>query len=158
MGEKRRGRTAIQVVSLVAILGSIGGVVLWQWMHANSPVTTVDRAGQAIKSGDWKTVYRLINWSEDQKRMLDEDRFATLANIYNKVYALQDYKVGAPAIEGETATVPVTVTAKISSLISASTKIDNADVRCRKVQGEWRIEPDLKNGLLGLGHIGIGGL
>ena len=45
-------------------------------MKAASPVAVVDRAGQAIRANDWKTVYRLVDWSDDQKRMLDEGRFA----------------------------------------------------------------------------------
>lgn len=137
---------------------AVVAVLAWQWLGKSSPANVVDRAGQAIKAGDWKTVYRLVDWSEDQKRMLDEGRFVSLANVYGKVYALQEYKVGSPSVDGETAQVPVTVTARVSSLFSTNTKTETANVRCKRVAGEWRIAPDLHNGLIGIGSAGIGGL
>ena len=154
--ERRRNQATVRLGVIFALVAAV--VVAWQWMRANSPVTVVDRAGQAIKASDWKTVYHLIDWSEDQKKMLDESRFVTLAGIYSKVYVLQDYQIGSPNVTGDTATVPVTMTAKISSLVSTKTKTDKADVKCRKVEGEWKLTPDLKSGLLGLSSLGIGGL
>jgi hypothetical protein len=103
-------------------------------------------------------VYQLVDWSDDQRQMLDEGRFVSLASIYGKVYTLESYQVGSPRVEGETAVVPVTVTAKVAGLFNSATKTDSAEVRCRRVGGEWRIAPDLRNGLIGLGSAGIGGL
>jgi hypothetical protein len=153
---RQRNKTIATSIAVFALV--IAGAAAWQWMKASSPITVVDRAGQAIKVADWKTVYHLIDWSDEQKRMLDENRFVTLAGIYSKVYVLQDYKIGTPNVTGDTATVPVTMTAKISSLISTKTKTDKADVKCHKVEGEWKLSPDLKNGLLGLNNVGIGSL
>jgi hypothetical protein len=145
-----------RAVVFAAIL--LSAILIWRWMQASSPSRVVERAGDAIKAGDWKTVYYLVAWSDDQKQMLDVGRFVSLASIYGKVYTLESYQVGAPSVKGETAVVPVTVTAKVSGLFNASTKTDSAEVRCRRVGGEWRIAPDLHNGLLGMGKVGIGGL
>lgn len=154
-----RTRTALRpagVILWVCLLAA--AFLVWRWMQASSPARVVERAGDAIKAGDWKTVYGLVDWSDDQRRMLDEGRFVSLASLYGKVYTLESYRVGAPRVEGETAVVPVTVTAKVAGLFSAATKTDSAEVRCRRVGGEWRIAPDLRNGLVGLGKVGIGGL
>ena len=156
IGRPQRGGWIGRGVLAVAV--ALAALLVWQWVRVSSPVTVVDRAGQAIKAGDWKTVYHLVDWSDDQKQMLDEGRFVSLANIYAKVVTLEDYKIGSPRVDGETAVVPVTVTAKVASLLSTKTKTDTADVRCRRVAGEWRIAPDLRNGLIGMGNLGIGGL
>lgn len=152
----RRGSWAGRVV--LGLCLAAAAFLVWQWLRASSPTTVVDEAGRAIKAGDWKAVYHLVDWTDDQKRMIDEGRFVTLASVYSKVVKLEDYRIGSPRVDGETAVVPVTVTAKVSSLLSTQTKTDTADVRCHRVGGAWRIAPDLRNGLIGLGNIGIGGL
>jgi hypothetical protein len=134
--------------------------LLWTWnlAHYSSPVNVVDRAGQAIKTGDWRAVYRLVGWSDQQKQILSEDRFTTLASLYGNVYALEEYRLGSPRIDGDSALVPVTLTAKVSGLFGSSTRQETVDVKCVRESGNWRIAPDLHNGLLSLPGTGIAGL
>jgi len=158
---KRRNhvfRGSLAAKALVLFVLAVGGALVCQWYRAESPSAVVDRAGQAIKNRDWKTVYGLVAWSDKQREILDEGRFMTLASVYEKIYMLEDYRIGAPRFDGETALVPVTVKARVSGFFDSSSRTETADVRCIRVKGTWRITPDAHNGLIGAVGSGIAGL
>lgn len=144
-----------QVVIALLLIAAVG--LYWRWQHTASPAGVVDRCGSALKQKDWHTVYSLIAWPRYRAHM-DEQAFTTFASLYGQLYSLDDYQIGSPQIDGDVAIVPVTVTARFNSLVASSTRTDRAEVRCRLVDGEWRIAPDLRNGFLGVTIAGRGGL
>jgi hypothetical protein len=153
----RSGRPSVVQVILFLLLLAAAGIVFWRWEQAASPMSAVDQFGKAVKNQDWKTVYGLISWRDYAGGPMDEQRFVSLAGFYSHLGMLLDYKVGTPSIDGERATVPVTVSAKVpSGLIDWKTVSGQTDVKCRLTHGEWKIVPSLQGGFLGLDKLAAG--
>src|SRR5579862_322759 len=109
----RASRPSVAQVLLFVLLLAAAGTVFWHWQQAASPASAVDRFGAAVKNQDWKTVYALIAWRDYDEGPMDEQKFSSRATFYSNFGKLLDYKIGSPSIEGQRATVPVTVTAKV---------------------------------------------
>ncbi len=153
----RRSNNLAGVLAIVLLLAAAGGVAFWYWNKRNSPKVAVEKLMQAARNRDWKQIYDLVAWQDPQKK-IDERTFVTLASAISSNYTLEDYKIGEAKTDGDTATVPVTVTATVKGLFGAGTKrTDSADVRCRWVSGDWKIEPFVKLGFLGFGAPNLSG-
>jgi len=144
-----RSRAAWAPWITAVLLVAAAAALYWNWQQAHSPARTVERCGEAIKNGDWKTVYGLIAWGEGAAPRVDESMFVVVATGYGRLYHLKSLKVGIPKVSGSDAAVPVTATVQINELLSSSTRTSSATVRCRAVNGQWKILPDLDSGLLG---------
>jgi hypothetical protein len=153
---RKGGRAAISILLVVLILMLAGGG-FWLWKQSNSPVPTVERLGEAVKRKDWKTVYGLIDWSDGQKKQIDEKTFMTMAGVYGNVVTLESYHIGSASVQGETATVPVDMAFKVTGVFLNKEKTAKTDVKCRLVNGEWKLEPGIKDELLSVVGLNIGG-
>lgn len=170
---QKRSAGATVAIVLVALLllggGGYGGYYWWSH-RAGDPKEAVKTALTAQSNEDYKTLYNYIDLTDQMKtqypdaQTFDDKMKATMAAVANSPFmaiakargidfkaeikkALQAAKVGDAKIDGENATVPVTLEAP-----GAAGK--SVDVHLKQVGGAWKIEAD--SGALGLGGMGSG--
>lgn len=153
--QRSSGRAGANILVVLMVLLLAGGG-FWMWQRSNSPVPTVEKLGDAVKQKDWKTVYSLIAWSDSQKKQMNEKTFMTMAGVYGNVLTLESYLIGSATVDGETATVPVDLRFKLTGVFLNKEKTAKIDVKCRLVNGAWKLEPNIKEDLLSLVGFKIG--
>lgn len=143
-------RIALLVLGLAA-----AGLVTWYVMQRESPSIVVQRFCSALKGDRFEEAYRLIDWGEDNHP--NEKQFVQMGEALKSVVTIRKYTLGEPRRTDNAAIVPVTVMVSLSLLGVSQERTDTIDIRCRFVDGQWKVRPDLKKGFLGLGNLSLPG-
>jgi hypothetical protein len=147
----KSGGSGTKALLLLLLLAACGAFY-WYVQQRQAPVKTVDRFCAAVKNGDWKTVYDLIDWSASSSHV-DEKTFTGTAGLSRGFLTVQDYKLGSPRAEGDGFIVPVTVTANVAVIGGTKQRTDTLDIECRKVSGDWKMRPHIRGDFLGIGGL-----
>lgn len=142
-------------VAMLALGLAATGMVAWYVMQRESPTVVVQRFWAAMRGDRWEEAYDLIDWPEGKKP--DEKTFVQTAKTLRAVATIQKYLPGEAHMDGDVAVVPVSVTISISSFTGMIERKDTVDMRCRRVDGQWKVRPVLKPGFLGLGKLTLPG-
>ncbi|HLK60208.1 MAG TPA: hypothetical protein VKU00_26840 [Chthonomonadaceae bacterium] len=160
---------AIAVVLLVLLLlggGGFGGY--WYWMHRTNPKDQAQKFVDALKNMDYKAMAELSE-SSNQTTLSPSEVEQKLKQALSMFPGLLDsmktmnYQVGEPKIDGDTASVPVTVSGHISlSFLGQSVSQDIKETipfTLKNEGGIWKITGDanpLGSGMKGGGFGGAG--
>ena len=157
------------VVIGLLVLGGLGAGGWWFLRPHTSPKTVVQQFDTAIGAQDWKTVYTLTEMPPEEKKKyptadafaafmtgeLDKARANPLAgaavDAFTKAY--QAGQVGEPKIEGDTATVPVTMTFSLAVMGVKKETTSTQQIPLRKINGAWKID-GMKGAMGGAGAPG----
>ncbi|HZO90628.1 MAG TPA: hypothetical protein VFB38_20030 [Chthonomonadaceae bacterium] len=162
---------AIVIAILVLGLGAFGG--WWYLQHRTHPKTQAEKFFTAIKTMDWKTVYetseqastKYASAQEFEKKMNDViNQNPGAAAMMKGLASSVDFKVGEPTINGDEATVPVTISLAGINL-SQMGQSGTINVKMKNFGGIWKVSSDNKNinldadkGMGGMGAPGQGGM
>lgn len=136
----------VAIVLVLLLLGGGGAAGYWFWQKQRAPAIAAEKVLAAQKNKDWRTLYRMMEFPEQAKAQLNmapggaENGFAMVMDRMGRLFDTKDYKVGDVAIDGEKATVKVTVTSevKVGGNTAPQTKTD--DVKFKLVNGEWKVD------------------
>jgi hypothetical protein len=138
-----RNALLINLSVILILLLLCGGGGWWKWTHRTNPKSQVERYLHAIVWLDWGVVYDLSATPPGNKARHDfitmmDDKFDS--NPVLKISARRNletihYDVGEPAIEGEEATLPVTVSGTRQQA-DGSFKL-----KLKNFGGVWKIYP-----------------
>jgi hypothetical protein len=150
----RKPAWTVRIVLLTLGLAATG-LIAWYVTQRESPVVVVQRFCSALKGGRFDEAYALIDWPDEKHP--NEKQFVQMGKAVQPLVTIRKYSLGEPRREGDAAIVPVTVTAALTSFSGTQERTDTMDVRCRFVDGNWKVRPDVKQGFLGLGKIALPG-
>ncbi|HZP85087.1 MAG TPA: hypothetical protein VFB21_25845 [Chthonomonadaceae bacterium] len=157
------GTIVSAVVLALITFGGIGSYLRADTLAAdNTPKAQAEKFFAALAKLDWKGIYATSD--------LDRERYPTEAAFVREMQAKMDaqpqakeilstlfrnmrVRVGEPAVEEDTATVPVTLTLAAQGREASST----TEIEMRKVNGVWKREPEDSDPDSVIGVPGIGG-
>jgi hypothetical protein len=140
-------------VTLLVLALAVVGLIAWYVMQRESPSIVVQRFCSALKGNRFEEAYRLIDWGQENHP--NEKQFVQMGDTLKNVVTIRKYTLGEPHRTDNTAIVPVTVMVSLSMFGVSQERTDTIDVRCRFVDGQWKVRPDLKKGFLGLGSLSL---
>jgi hypothetical protein len=150
---------ALALVLLMALAGGVGG--WWFLHHRANPKAQAEKFLTALKAQDWKTVYETSEVDTTQFPTAQEfadktkaglDKMPGAATLLNSLFASLEFKVGDPTIDGDTATVPVTV----SGAFMGQSFNQSQKLKMTNVNGVWKVARNQGAGQMG-GFGGLGG-
>jgi hypothetical protein len=147
-GPSRAGILSIAALALLAI----GGILAWQWNERQQPVRMADRFCQLVMKKDWPKVYALLQWPADATAA-EEKTFVTTARMAEALFTIQDYNLGDARRDVDHWDVPVTVTAKVRTLLGEDTRTGTLTLHCARNKGTERVRPQVPEDFMGIGPI-----
>ena len=165
----KSGGGIIAILVGLLVLGGLGAGGWWFLRPHTSPKVVVQQFDTALGARDWKTIYMLVEFPADTKtKYPNADAFASsmnselekaqsipgagsLVDSFTKAY--QSAQVGEPTINGDTATVPVTMTVSLSFGGAKTEKTSTQQIPLRKVSGVWKID-GMQGAMSGAGALG----
>jgi hypothetical protein len=123
------------VLILLLLLGG-GAFGFWYWQKQRAPAVAAEKVLAAMKSKDWKTVYNMMEFSAEQKAVINEQVFLQAMNVVGGMFSVKEYKIGGVKIEGEAATVQTEVTVEAAG----KTRTDKSDAKFKLVNGQWKMD------------------
>lgn len=167
---KSSGGIVVAVLAGLLVLGGLGAGGWWFLTPHTTPKMVVQKFDTAIGAQDWKAVYPLVELSPDIKaKCPDATAFASYMTaemdkarsvpmgggvVDGVIKAYQTAQVGEQKIEGDSATVPITLKLSIAVLGMTSEKAIEQQIPLHKVNGAWKID-SLKSAIPG--GVGPGG-
>jgi hypothetical protein len=146
------GGSGAKVLLLLLLLAACGAFY-WYWQQKQAPIQTVDRFCSAVKNGDWKTVYDLIDWSAGGNKPMDEKTFVGTASLSKGFLTVTEYKLGSPKNDKDAIVIPVTVSANVTVIGGSKQRTDTLDIECSRINGAWKVRPRIRGDFLGIGGL-----
>lgn len=134
------GAGALIGVVVILLLAGAGAGGWWFYQKQHGPVTAADKIISSQKGKDWPTLYSLLILPPEQSQMT-EQQFADRMNQTASVADIRDYKIGEATVNGDSATVKVSLTVAFAGPLAAlGTKSSDVDLPMQRVNGQWKLD------------------
>jgi hypothetical protein len=129
-------KAGIILLILVLLLGGGGAGGYWYWQQTR-PAAAATLFFEAVQAKNWSSVYDQIELPAQAKGIVTRDAFVKLMGLVGSQIKIDSFKVVSSTINGDTATVKMSVT---GTLGKKSATTDTTDLNLRKVDGVWKID------------------
>ncbi|NLH99901.1 MAG: hypothetical protein GX446_10490 [Chthonomonadales bacterium] len=128
-------KLGVVLLVLLLLIGGGGAGGYWYWQQTR-PAAAATLFFETFQQKKWGELYDQVILPDQVRSMVSRDMFERVMGAVGAGITVKSFKVESTKIEGDTATVKVSVSATIGGKDSN----DTSDVMMKKVDGVWKVD------------------